>query len=89
MVGYLVVGAVFGLGFVVVAALLIGRVRDQRRWAGESLAPSAVAGQEFEDPAAGGSTAGTEQNTTGAWANGQAESRVLGINTSPYGNGSL
>lgn len=87
MVAYVVVGAVFGVGVVVAVALLVGRVRDRRRWGGPSI--DVVAGSGFEDPAAGGSTAGAESDTTGAWANGQTGARVIGINTSPYGNGSL
>lgn len=80
----LVVYGVFGFGLLVVGAIVVGRIRDRWRWS-EPSQVSVTPGVEYEDPAAGGSTAGAEVNTTDAWVIGQTQSRVTDIRTSGLG----
>jgi hypothetical protein len=89
MVVALVVYGVFGFGLLVVGAIVVGRIRDRRRWS-ETSQVSVTPGVDYEDPAAGGSTAGAEVNTTDAWVIGQTQARVTDIRTSGMsGFGSL
>lgn len=83
MVVVYIAWAVFGFGLLVLGAIVVGRIRDRRRWS-EPTQVAATPGVVYEDPAAGGSTAGAEVNTTDAWAIGQTQSRVTDLRTSGF-----
>ena len=95
MTGWLVLAVVFvtlgilGIGLFAVAMIVVASVRARKEWAGESQVRTAEHAGVLEDPAAGGSTEGTEENTTDAWVVGQVESRTSRNITSPYGSGPL